>query len=207
MQGTVLSVDMNKDAGVLRAEDGKKYNFQFKNVLTGKAFAGSVVDFEINDDNEACEIYTKKTTLLTKLDEAFWFLFSSRGRISRDLFLVYMLGLSALVLVTAYFITIDRIPGLPAFAVTYTTYCVMVKRFHDSNSSAFWIFLLMIFGAVLALSAFNLVSFISQTGITIIGGLFLLFFAFAFYLCFAKGTKGDNKYGPEPVCCKTIKLK
>ena len=90
MQGIILEVDAKSDAGVIRADDHTRYEFNLQSCRNGMPSEGATVDFEVRE-GKAEAIYILKTSWKAKLDWLFWFLFSFRGRISRDQFVIFLL--------------------------------------------------------------------------------------------------------------------
>ena len=211
MQGIVLEIDLKSDSGVIRGDDAVRYEFKTQSCRGGMPLEGTRVDFEIKD-NAAAEIYILSTPLRAKLDWLFWFLFSFRGRISRDQLIMFLTGVllvlplpavCAALAGTTTFFTVGGLMTLYVFAA------VIVKRFHDSGSSAFWLIftlLLLIFITLLQARVLNL-AFIGTTAIYILMAFLALAVIFCLYLCFAKGSIGKNRYGEEPYFCRTVRLK
>lgn len=197
MQGIVLEIDLKSDSGVIRGDDGARYDFKTQSCRGGMPLEGTRVDFEIKE-NAAAEIYVLSTPLRAKLDWLFWFLFSFRGRISRDQLIIFLAGAMLL-------LPFPAVWGL-AF---YIFAAVLIKRFHDSGSSAFWLVFTIALGFVitaLQLRIWN-PAFIGTTAIYILIAFLALAVIFCLYLCFAKGSIGKNRYGEEPYFCRTVRLK
>lgn len=215
MQGIVLEIDLKSNKGLVRADDGKRYEFKTDSCRSGVPLAGSTADFEIKE-NAAVDIYTVKTPLKAKLDWLFWFLFSFRGRISRDQFISF-LALSVLLLpFPAAFSVLASLSdisgsffGLMSMLVFYVFLTIVIKRFHDVGASSFWVvftlvqtvFLTLIMSGVLNLP------FIGTTFVYVLITLLALSVIFCLYLCFARGNIGENRYGAEPYVCRTVRLK
>lgn len=197
MQGIVLEIDLKSDSGLIRGDDGARYDFKTQSCRGGMPLEGTRVDFEIKE-NAAAEIYVLSTPLRAKLDWLFWFLFSFRGRISRDQLIIFLAGAMLLLPFPAGW-------GL-AF---YIFAAVLIKRFHDSGSSAFWLVFTIALGFVitaLQLRIWN-PAFIGTTAKYILIAFLALAVIFCLYLCFAKGSIGKNRYGEEPYFCRTVRLK
>lgn len=215
MQGIVLEIDLKSNKGLVRADDGKRYEFKTDSCRNGVPLAGSTADFEIKD-NVAVDVYTLKTSLKAKLDWLFWFLFSFRGRISRDQFISF-LALSVVFLpFPAAFSILASLSdisgsffGFMSLLFMYVFLTAAVKRFHDGGASAFWmiftlaqtVFLTLIMSGVLNLP------FIGPAFVYVLIALLALSVFFCLYLCFVRGNIGDNKYGAEPYVCRTVRLK
>lgn len=211
MQGIVLAIDLKADSGVIRGEDQARYEFSLADCLDGNPLDGSTVDFEIQD-GKAVSIYVLKTSLKAKIDGLFWFLFSFRGRISRDQFLMFLaasLFVLPLPAVCAVWSGFSVFWNAGALMFSYAFLTVLVKRFHDSGTSAAWLFFTLffvLFVLSVALRVLNL-AFIGTSAMYVLLSLAALAIVFCLYLCFAKGSIGTNRYGKEPCSCKTIRLK
>ena len=96
MQGIVLAIDLKADSGVIRGDDQKRYEFNLADCRDGNPLDGTTVDFEV-ENGKAISVYVLKSPLKARFDWLFWFLFSFRGRISRDHFLAF-LAVSSLIL-------------------------------------------------------------------------------------------------------------
>ncbi|MCQ2914643.1 MAG: DUF805 domain-containing protein [Alphaproteobacteria bacterium] len=210
MQGSILSVDWTADNGIIRGEDGVKYSFDFSDFFQGSAFVGNVVDFEVKN-GKASEIYVVKTSLSAKIDYLFWFLFSVRGRISRDHFLIWLLAACFLMPIPVA-LGVLKITGLGAVATllaSYVSYAVILKRLHDSNASAVWIIITLLLALSAILIQLGLINLPLLNGIgeTVYIIVACLFAFFCVCLCLSKGSFGVNKYGKKTIGCKTIRLK
>ncbi len=213
MQGIVLNIDLKSDTGLVRAADGKRYGFKLSDCETGSPLNGNTVDFEIDDDNQAVKMHVVKTAVKAAFDWLYWLMFSVRGRISREQFIAFF----AVALTVLPFPAVAMAwAGLPLLyfvlfwiGSAYVVFCVTVKRFHDSDSSAFWLLATIAVGAIAAAAMFKIIafSFLTDPVISILCTLFGLFVLFCLYLSFAKGTLGENRYGKQPASCKTIRLK
>jgi len=213
MQGIVLTVDLKSDAGVVRADDGKRYEFKMTDCETGCPLNGCKVDFETDGDGKAVRMHVVETPLKPAFDWLYWFMFSLRGRISRDQFVAFS---AAALLLLPFPAVAMAWAGLPLIypvlttcGAVYVLFAVLVKRFHDSGSSAFWLVTTAVVGIVAASAMFKVVAlpFLSGEAVSMLCAVFGLFVLFCLYLCFAKGTMGENRYGKEPASCKTIRLK
>ena len=89
MQGIVLEIDLKSDTGMIRGDDGVRYEFQIQSCKNGVPLEGARVDFEI-EEKTARDLYVLSTSVKAKLDWLFWFLFSFRGRISKDQLIVFL---------------------------------------------------------------------------------------------------------------------
>ena len=211
MQGIILEIDLKTDSGIIRGEDQIRYEFGLPACRNGLPLEGSTVDFEIRD-GKAAEVYILKTTLKAKLDWLLWFLFSFRGRISRDQLMVFFAA-SLLLLpfpaVLAVWSGFSLFWELGAVVFAYVCATLLVKRFHDSGTSAGWLIFTLAF-AVFVLSVVSRIlnlAFIGTTAIYILIVLSGLMGVFCLYLCCAKGSIGANRYGNEPYSCRTVRLK
>lgn len=212
MQGIVLTVDLKSDTGVIRADDGKRYEFNMADCETGCPLNGDKVDFE-TDGDKAVKMHVVKVSVKSIFDGLFWFMFSLRGRISRDAFVAFF---AVALLAFPFPAAAVAWAGLPLIypvlvgcGVAYVLFAVLVKRFHDSGSSAFWLITTVVVGVVAALAMFKVVAFPFLSGevVSMLCAVFGLFVLFCLYLSFAKGTLGENRYGKQPASCKTIRLK
>ena len=93
--------------------------------------------------------------------------------------------------------------GLYALAIIIPSIAVAVRRLHDTERSGWWIlaplsgYVLMIIGGVMAASspdAPGIGGVIALIGMLVLIGLGLTLLVFYFL----EGTKGPNKYGPDP---------
>lgn len=93
--------------------------------------------------------------------------------------------------------------------MTYACFAVLIKRFHDSGSSAFWLVFTIALGFVITALQLRIwtPAFIGTTAIYILIAFLALAVIFCLYLCFAKGSIGKNRYGEEPYFCRTVRLK
>ena len=156
------------------------------------------------------------------LEQYLKFYFSFKGRLNRKLFFLCILEIFGLVaffclpvLAGVYFNVNGMlliVPGVIMFVVcsilnTIIIYIPMVKRLHDLNLSGWWLLfvLLLSFPATLVggeirfLSSLDLEMMLAVIGV-IVNSFFLII------LFFMKGTKGDNKYGLDPIEVKNIKI-
>ena len=212
MKGVVLNIDLKTDSGLIRSDDCFKYEFDLSSCQNGLPLEGSAVDFEIRD-GKADQIYVLTTTLKAKLDWLFWFLFSFRGRISRDQFLIFWTLSLLFWPVPALFAALSgyalEFLGAGLCVFLYIVATITVKRFHDSGTSSAWLIftvLFTLFVGLLVLRILNL-AFVGPTVLYALVGLSLLLMVFCVYLCFAKGSIGENRYGKEPYLSKTVRLK
>ena len=211
MQGIVLEMNLKTDSGIIRGDDQIRYEFDFQSCQNGSPLEGSVVDFEIRE-GKAAAVYVIKTPLKAKMDWLFWFLFSFRGRISRDQLIVFLM---AVLLVLPLPVVCAVWSGVPAFwntgivVFTYMALTVLVKRFHDSGTSAGWLVFMAAFSVfvMLVVSRVLNLAFIGTTALYVLVALQALAVIFGLYLCFVKGTIGANRYGKEPYSCRTSRLK
>ncbi len=211
MQGIVLEIDLKSDSGLIRGDDGARYDFKTQSCRGGMPLEGTRVDFEIKE-NAAAEIYVLSTPLRAKLDWLFWFLFSFRGRISRDQLIIFLAGAMLLLPFPAVCAAWSGYPSFFAiggYVVTYACFAVLIKRFHDSGSSAFWLVFTIALGFVITALQLRIwtPAFIGTTAIYILIAFLALAVIFCLYLCFAKGSIGKNRYGEEPYFCRTVRLK
>ncbi len=212
MQGIVLAVDLKSDTGLIRADDGNRYEFDMEDCETGCPLNGNTVDFEI-DGGKAVKMHVVKSSIKSFLDGLYWFMFSLRGRISRDGFVAFFaIALPAFLFPAAAMAWAGLpliYPALMGSGIAYVLFAVLVKRFHDSGSSAFWLIATVFIGVIAACAMFKVVAFpfLSDEVVSLLCAVFGLFVLFCLYLSFAKGTIGENRYGKEPASCKTIRLK
>ncbi len=211
MQGIVLEIDLKSDSGVIRGDDGIRYEFKTQACRGSIPLEGTRVDFEIKE-KAAVEIYVLSTPLKSKLDWLFWFLFSFRGRVSRFQLVCFVVAALLLLPLPAM---CAALAGYPFFftagglLICFIFAAVLIKRFHDSGASSFWlVFTLSLAVFVLLIQARVLnFAFIGTTMIAVLTVLLGLANVFCLYLCFAKGSIGKNRYGDEPYYCRTIRLK
>ena len=212
MKGVVLNIDLKSDSGLIRSDDCFKYDFDLSACQNGLPLEGSVVDFEIRD-GKADQIYILKTTLNAKLDWLFWFLFSFRGRISRDQFLLFWALSFFLLPVPVLFAALSGYAfafiEIEALVFLYFVATITVKRFHDSGTSAAWLVFTLLFDVFVGMlvSQVLILAFVGQTAMYALTVLSALLIIFCICLCFAKGTIGENRYGKEPYRSKTVRLK
>ena len=211
MRGFILDVDLKNDSGIIRGEDKNKYEFALQSCVKGAPLPGSAVDFDLSE-GKAVSVYVLEMPLKAKLDWLFWFLFSFRGRISRDQLIIFLtasllfLPVPAVCAVWSGLSLFWEIGGL-LYAFVFAA--VLVKRFHDSGTSAAWLVFTAFFSlfvSALAVRALNL-AFIGATALNVLLVLSGLTFVFCLYVCFAKGSVGENRYGAEPYSCKTVRMK
>lgn len=214
MQGIVLKLDLKSDSGVIRADDGNRYAFDINNVDYGSPLEGCVVDFDTDEEGKPVSLCVVKTSCKARADWLFWFLCAWRGRISRvgamTFFAALLVGLPVLLSPAVY-------AGMPdgwlfgtGLAAAYVTFSVLVKRFHDSGCSAGWLFSTLFLDVLVLAAGSRIVSvpFLSSNAVLSVMFIFAgLMTLYCLYLCFARGTLGENKYGKQPEPCKTIRLK
>lgn len=212
MKGLVLDFDVKSNEGVLRGEDGRRYVFKADACKKDIPLAGCEVDFE-ESFGAVSEIYVTSVPKTVWLDRLFWFLFSFRGRISRDSFLVFLAGafcvFPILTLFAAYSPVVSGAANLALFLSVYVGSCVIVKRFHDTGTGGWWLGAALVVGVYFS-SVYAGVLASPFRNLTVIYALLTLYgllVLFCLYCCFAKGDIGENSYGKEPPSCKTIRLK
>jgi len=147
--------------------------------------------------------------------------FSLEGRIPRMSFWLGMLALLAvtlLILVPAGFFkwdpAIDPAPlyyRLLEFIVTlmlaYPSYAIMLKRLYDRNHPGTAAFAFVVLGIVA--EGVNVVSPIeTESGLTPLGWilmipLIILLFALLIELGLRRGTRGPNRFGPDPLVTRS----
>ena len=211
MQGIVLDIDLKTDSGIIRGDDQHRYEFNLADCHDGNPLGGSTVDFEI-ENGKAISVYVLKAPLKASFDWLFWFLFSFRGRISRDHLLAFLMGSLVLLPVPAACAAwsgMSIFGDVGAILFLYIVFAVLIKRFHDSGTSAGWLFFMlafMLFVLSLVYRVLNL-AFIGTTAMYVLVSLAALTFVFCLYLCFAGGAIGENRYGKQPRSCKTARFK
>lgn len=105
------------------------------------------------------------------------FLFSFKGRISRQSFWLFMLSMAAIILIPASFYfgvgneTADKFVDTASLIFLWPVLAVQAKRWHDRDKSAWWI----------------LINFIPIIG----------FFWSLIENGFLRGTDGPNRFGPD----------
>lgn len=212
MKGVVLDFDVKSNEGVLRADDGKRYAFKADVCKNDVPLAGCAVDFE-ESFGAVSDVYVTSVPKSVLADKLFWFLFSFRGRISRDAFLVFLAGVFCvfpiLTLFAAYSPVVSAAANLALFFSVYIGSCVGVKRFHDTGTSGWWLGAAMIFGIYFSAVYAGVLPSLFRNAVIIYAVLILygLLILFCLYSCFAKGDIGENSYGKEPASCRTIRLK
>lgn len=209
MRGIVLNVDLKSDSGLIRGDDGTRRAFAMSACRAGVPLEGALVDFEI--ENDACvDVYILSTPIKAKLDWLFWFLFSPRGRISRDQLIVFLasaasiLPLPVLCATLAGSATLSITGGVLSF---YVFCAVLIKRFHDSDGSAFWLVFTLCQTLFLTLVYSGVLKGVPAAGVWAFIALLCLSALFCLYLCLAKGSFGNNRYGAEPYVSRTVRLK
>ncbi|MBR1945010.1 MAG: DUF805 domain-containing protein [Alphaproteobacteria bacterium] len=211
MRGIILEFDIKSDSGIIGGDDKIRYEFNLPACRNGLPQEGATVDFEIQE-GKAAEVYILKTPLKAKLDWLFWFLFSFRGRISRDQLIIFLtasllvLPVPATCAVWSGFSVFWELGGL---IFSYICLAVLIKRFHDSGTSAGWLGFTLVFAVfvLLIVSRVLNLAFIGTAAMYVLLVLLALAAVFCLYVCFAKGSIGENRYGREPYSCKTIRLK
>ena len=191
MQGIVLGVDLKNDTGIIRGDDGVRYDFNLQSCRKGQPLDGSAVDFEIQE-GKAVEIYVLKTTLKAKFDWLFWFLFSFRGRISRDQLIMFLAGALLLLPVPAVCAVWSGFSGfwnIGGLVFAYVCFAVLTKRFHDSGTSAGWLLFTLAFAVFVLLIVFRVLNlaFIGTAALYVLITLLFLAVVFCVYMCFVKG--------------------
>lgn len=211
MQGVILEIDLKSDSGLIRGEDQIRYKFNLPTCRSGLPLEGATVDFEIRD-GKAAEVYVLKTPLKVKLDWLYWFLFSFRGRISRDQLVVFLISFLLFLPLPAVCAALSGVSSffeLGGTVLFYIVLAVLTKRFHDSGTSAGWLIFTLAFAVFVSLVVLRVLNlaFIGTTATYILIALLALAVIFCLYLCFVKGSIGENRYGKEPYSCKTVRLK
>lgn len=211
MQGIILEFDVKSDSGIIRGDDQIRYEFNLPACRNGLPLEGAAVDFEIQE-GKAAAVYILKTPLKAKLDWLFWFLFSFRGRISRDQLIIF-LAVSLFILpvpaACGVWSGISAFWELGGMIFSYACFAVLIKRFHDSGTSAGWLIFTLVFALLVLLIVSRVLNlaFIGTAAMYVLVVLLMLATVFCLYVCFAKGSIGENRYGREPYSCKTIRLK
>ncbi|WAC48449.1 DUF805 domain-containing protein [Asticcacaulis sp. SL142] len=149
------------------------------------------------------------------------FLFSTQGRVTRLPFILFVVGLN-LILTGSYFLIQTYFPkedmmryglalSIPAF-VTFITlwpaFAVTVKRLHDVNWSAFpalGLFIPIVVGiagtSFISFQNFDTDQFVAAhqkvSWVTSISSYYV--YALLLVLSLVKGTKGQNRYGSDPL--------
>ena len=106
-------------------------------------------------------------------------LFSFKGRISRQPYWLFTLGMLAIMLFPAYFFfgfgtdTADTYVDIMSFAFLWPVLAVQAKRWHDRDKSAWWILI-------------NLIPLIGFIWSLVENG-------------FLQGTSGTNRFGSDPL--------
>lgn len=197
MKGIVLDADVKSGTGIICAENGERFDFKYEN-CPHKAAVLPFCDVEfIAQNGEAVEIYVLRSPCRAQIDKLTWFLFSTKGRASRDQFFWFLLAFAPVCAV---------LPAFSAVLAVYVALCVLIKRFHDTGHSAAWLFVFAFFAAAVAaqerFAAFPLFVEIKYVlyGLCAPAGLFCL------YLAFAQGNVGKNAYGEEPFKSCTKRL-
>lgn len=198
MKGIVLDADVKSGTGIICAENGERFDFKYENCAHKAAVLPSCEVEFIAKSGEAVEIYVLRSPARAKIDRLTWFLFSTRGRASRDQFFWFLAAISVAVAV---------LPVFALFVAAYAAVCVLAKRFHDTGRSMAWLFVFALFLGVAAAQdklpafpAFAEVRYVLY-GLCALSGLFCL------YLTFAQGNVGKNAYGDEPCKSFTKRLK
>jgi len=208
MQGIILEVDIKSDSGIIRGDDQARYEFNLQACRNALPLEGAIVDFEVQE-GKAAAIYVLKMPLKAKLDWLFWFLFSFRGRISRDQFLMFLAAALFVCLSATACGAFENLSSLVVAgwaAAFYIFFAILVKRFHDSGTSAAWLVFTGIFSVFSSLIFVEVLN-VGTTVMYIMLTLLALLVIFCLYLCFVKGAIGSNRYGNEPYSCKTMRLK
>lgn len=212
MKGVVLDYDARSDKGLVRAENGMRYPFCAADCRNGVPLAGCSVDFEENE-NAAAGLFITHTPVSVRLDRLFWFLFSFKGRVSRDAFLVFLpfwfcaLSVTEKMAETDFPVCVSGVALL--FICFFSGLCVTVKRFHDTGKSGRLIGALIVAGGYFLAVYFGILPepFRRPAAVYAVLTLYGAGAAFCLYACFAKGDGNKNAYGEEPAGCRTVLLK
>ena len=138
MKGIVLDADVKSGTGIICAENGERFDFKYENCAHKAAVLPSCEVEFIAKSGEAVEIYVLRSPARAKIDRLTWFLFSTRGRASRDQFFWFLAAISVAVAV---------LPVFALFVAAYAAVCVLAKRFHDTGRSMAWLFVFALFRA------------------------------------------------------------
>lgn len=212
MKGVVLDFDVKSNEGILRADDGRRYSFNADACKNDIPLAGCAVDFE-ESFGAVSDVFVTSVPKSVLADRLFWFLFSFRGRISRDAFLAFLAGAFCIFPLLTVFAAFSPVVLFRQifliFLPVYIGSCVAVKRFHDTGTSGWWIGAALVIGSYFFTVYAGVLSapFRSLTLIYAVLTLYGLLVLFCLYSCFAKGDIGENAYGKEPASCRTIRLK
>lgn len=139
--------------------------------------------------------------------------FSMKGRLNRLRYFkrIIVLGLFdmflCMIIETAFYDG-ELLEILLMFAVLYPQYCLDVRRLHDldkGNGLALGKLMLGLFSTLFMLM-YGFDALVNPTAFAIDGGVLRLMgliwvvgIGMGLYLLFADGTKGKNKYGPDPL--------
>lgn len=212
MKGIVLDADVKSGTGVICAENGERFEFKYENCPNRTVLPMSEVLFNVSK-GEAVDVYVVKTSWKARIDWATWFLFSMKGRVSRDQFfwflLLYSVASPLILLPSVLLLPSDVFLILPLFLVFFVKICVVTKRFHDTNRSGGWIAAFLLFlAASLAIVGNNAVTTSLPLEFSyVLSGITGLLGVFGLYMCFAKGNMGKNSYGDEPDKSYACRLK
>ncbi|MFI5408588.1 DUF805 domain-containing protein [Kaistia sp. UC242_56] len=143
-----------------------------------------------------------------------WLLFSFRGRIGRAKYWLWLIGFSSVSgFIFGFFIHFIRPPeehihailissSLFYTALLYVCASFGAKRLHDRDKSGWWIALFMLGGPALILASLlakhTVGDLVTLNVISIAGTIGLHLWALI-ELGFLRGTRGENRFGPDPL--------
>jgi len=139
------------------------------------------------------------------------YLFSSRGRLTRAKYwfaaIVFLLVMAAAVMLALMAPTalpswsllpagLELVIGLAFLAVCYSSIVIAIKRLHDRNKSGWWVLIFFGLPSVLPQLADP-----ARPAVTLVlnGASFVLSLWALVELGFLRGTRGPNRFGPDPL--------
>jgi uncharacterized membrane protein YhaH (DUF805 family) len=202
MQGKVLTLPASGRAGLIAGNNGQRYGFDTASLSNGPAREGESVDFQAAG-NQAADIYVVRSATLVSFGQRKWlpFFFSPQGRISRREFWLY--AMLPIWLVVLFFGWIPIIGWILMAACGWAYVATSFKRFHDRGYAGWWSLIGVVPG-VLAMVFFVRWFFTGRiddyySAMTFWVVSLAITLAQCALVYFRAGTRGPNKYGPDPL--------
>jgi len=229
VRGNVIGWDRDTNTGAISGHDGNRYDFvtvDWRGQSSPRR--GDIVDFQAVEQR-ATDIFLVEPVYAPPGIAEFYF--SPTGRISRSQYwLRFFLPYYAIVFVLAVItqiagatsaagIVTSLVSNLFALVALWPSIAILVKRMHDRNKSAWYLFAAfvppvlfivmlciwvgpMIIAAATGGDAAAELPAMNAAGVaTIVSGLIMFGVAIWFFVEFGclRGTIGPNRYGPDPV--------
>ncbi|MFN3352755.1 MAG: DUF805 domain-containing protein [Brevundimonas sp.] len=218
MRGEVLSYDAAAGAGLISGDDGARYSFNTASLRGGSVHPGQKVDF-VPVGGEATEIMALSGSGLGLPPQVAGFdwqhlLFSFNGRSRRSHFWIGWLILLGVGVVAGW---LPLIGALISLALIWPNLAIGVKRLHDMGHTGWLIVVpwaVTIIGTFVAFGSVGVQAILNAQALenddpaaifALIGPMFgwfgliiLVNLGFLLWIGLTEGTRGPNRFGPDP---------